>query len=66
MKNRHARILVEPGSGFRHGRGVTIETEQSAVRDEFLQNRPCMSASAVSGIHVRATCLYVQRSQYLR
>ena len=42
-------------SGLRDGRRITIETEQSAVRDELLQNRPCMSASAKSGIQVSAT-----------
>ena len=46
--------------------GITIETEQSTVRDELLQNRPCMSASTKSGIQVGATRPYVQRGQYLR
>ena len=46
--------------------GITIETEQPAVLDKLLQNRPCMSASPKSGIHVDATRPYVQCRQHLR
>jgi hypothetical protein len=52
--------------GFGDGDGVAIETQQTTVSDELLQNRPCMSAPPKSGIQVGATRPYVQRGQYLR
>ncbi len=64
-KNRDARISREAGSGGGDGLGIAIEAKQTAVRDELLQNRPCMSASAKSGVQVGATRLNVQRRQYL-
>ena len=65
-KNRHARIGSEARPGLRDGRGIAIEAQQTTVRDEVLQNRPCMSASPKSGVQVGATRPYVQPGQYLR
>ena len=64
-KNRDARIGGEARPRFGNGDGIAVETQQSAVSDELLQNRPCMSAPPKSGIQVSATRPYVQRGQYL-
>ena len=64
-EDRDTRIGGEALPRPRQRRGVTIETQQPAVRDELLQNRPCMSAPAKSGVQIGATRPYVQCGQYL-
>ena len=58
--------VAEARPSFGNGERIAVETQQSAVSDELLQNRPCMSAPPKSGVHVGATRPYVQRGQYLR
>ena len=64
-KNRDARIGAEARLRFGDGDRIAVETKQSAISDELLQNRPCMSAPPKSGVQVGATRPYVQRGQYL-
>src|SRR5450759_250581 len=63
--DRDSVAIAEAKVRFGDGDRVAVETQQSAISDELLQNRPCMPAPPISGVQVGATCPYVQRRQHL-
>jgi len=65
-KNRDACISRETRPGFRHGERIAIEAQQHSIRDEPVQNSPCMSAPSKSGIEINAACPDVQAVEHLR